>query len=69
MKVGDLIRHKGDDELIALVLATDDARKRFNTTYGGPASSPGCYIQFRWLDDGTIDSCHSSLFEVISEGG
>ena len=67
MKAGDLIRHKGDDELIALVLATEDARKRCNPKCGGPASSPGCYIQFRWLDDGTLDSCHSSLFEVISE--
>jgi len=57
VKVGDLIRHKRT-RIVALVL---------DTAQSGGRSTPGCYIQFRWLDDGTMDSCHSSLFEVISE--
>ena len=58
MKAADLVRHRTHGWL-ALVLEIKES---------GPASGY-FYPEFMWLDTGEIESCSSSLLEVISERG
>ena len=60
MKVGDLVRRKGTGDL-ALIVKVDRLldTEAINGAYQFP--------EFIWLDTLEIDSCASSLLEVVSE--
>ena len=56
MKVGDLVKRKGED-WYAIVIEVKN-------------SNGYIYPKFVWIDgNGEIESCSSTLLEVISEGG
>ena len=62
MKVGDLVKRKGQD-WTALVVNTFCA-PGIPVYAGDPAVR---YVEIMWFTDGEIDSCAASLLEVIDE--